>query len=149
MPKKNCRYAPQHKFDTEEELLNHEAKCPSRKKRTDLKVCPFSRKHIVNTKQYEVHIKKCKFRPKTLKKEETNKNKENSNKDDGGVVIKNDNKNHNQNDWNALDNWGDENDETFKEKGDLKKNNSFKFDLNDSQNDVFEEEDFIFKQCYV
>ena len=151
MPKKNCRYDPKHKFDTEEEQLDHEAKCPSRKKRIDLKECPFTRRHIVTTKQYENHIKKCKFRPKTVKKEEIIENNENSNKDNNNGTTQNDNKtqNQNQNDWDALDNWGDENNEKTKEKDDLKKNQVFKYDVSDSQSDAFEEEDFIFKQCYI
>ena len=151
MPKKSCRYNPQHKFETEEEQLNHEEKCPSKKKRTDLKECPFSKRHIIITKQYENHIKKCKFRPKTMQKEEKNKNNKNSNIDNNNKIIQNDNKNSspNKNENDALDNWGDENDETLKEKDDLKKNPIFRFDANDSNNDIFEEEDFIFKQCYI
>ena len=148
MPKKNCRYDPKHKFDTEEAQLDHEAKCPSRKKRTDLKECPFTRRHIVTTKQYENHIKKCKFKPKAVKKEETIENNENSNKDNNNGITQNDNQNQNQNDWDALD-WGDENNEKVKEKDDLKKNQVFKYDISDSQSDAFEEEDFIFKQCYI
>ena len=60
MPKKQCRYNNKHKFDTDEALLSHEKYCPDKSKRTDLKECPFSNKHIVLTKQYEKHIKKSK-----------------------------------------------------------------------------------------
>ena len=71
MPKKLCRYNNKHKFDTDDALLSHEKYCPDKSKRTDLKECPFSNKHIVLTKQYEKHIKICKYRPKnTPQKEE-------------------------------------------------------------------------------
>ena len=151
MPKKSCRYDSKHKFDTEEDQLNHEAKCPSRKKRTDLKECPFSNRHIVTTKQYENHIKKCKYRPKTVKKEEIIENNGNTNKDNNNGITQNDNKNknQNQNEWDASDNWGDENNEKRKEKDGLMNNQGFKYDINDSHGDIFEEEDFIFKQCYI
>ena len=78
MPKKECRYDKSHKFNTEEEQLEHEAKCPTKKKRTDLKECPYSNRHILTIKQYERHIKNCKFKPKMVKKE-VNKNDDNSN----------------------------------------------------------------------
>ena len=151
MPKKKCRYNSKHTFDSEEEQLNHEAKCPSKKERTDLKECPFTRRHIVTTKQYENHIKKCKYKPKIVKKEEINENNENLNKDKNNEIMQNDNKSKNQNEWDSIDNWGDENNEKIKEneKDNLKKNQSFKYDLNDAKNDIFEEEDFIFKQCYI
>ena len=75
MPKKQCRYNNKHKFDTDEALLSHEKYCPDKSKRTDLKECPFSNKHIVLTKQYEKHIKICKYRPKkTEQKDEQIKN---------------------------------------------------------------------------
>ena len=147
MPKKECRYNPKHKFDSEEAQLEHESKCPDKKKRKDLKECPFTNRHIVTIKQYENHIKKCKFRPKTVKKEEIkndDENLNNNNNDDN----RNDN-NKNQNDWNCLDNWGDENDNNEKKNENLKKIQRFIFDGKDTNDDVFEEDDFIFKQCYI
>ena len=75
MPKKECRYNKKHKFDSEEAQLEHESRCPDKKKRTDLKECPFSNIHIVPTKQYESHIKKCKYRPQTVEEEPNNNTK--------------------------------------------------------------------------
>ena len=141
MPKKECRYNKKHKFDSEEAQLDHESKCPDKKKRTDLKECPFTNRHIVTTKQYENHIKKCKFRPKIVKKEEPKNDNENNN-------IKSQN---NKNEWNSLDNWGDELDNNASINDDFNKRHekNFNFAGNDLNEDVFEEEDFIFKQCYI
>ncbi len=141
MPKKECRYNKKHKFDSEEAQLDHESKCPDKKKRTDLKECPFTNRHIVTTKQYENHIKKCKFRPKIVKKEEPKNDNENNN-------IKSQN---NKNEWNSLDNWGDELDNNASINDDFNKRHEkiFNFDGKDLNEDVFEEEDFIFKQCYI
>ena len=141
MPKKECRYNKKHKFDSEEAQLDHESKCPDKKKGTDLKECPFTNRHIVTTKQYENHIKKCKFRPKIVKKEEPKNDNENNN-------IKSQN---NKNEWNSLDNWGDELDNNASINDDFNKRHEkiFNFDGKDLNEDVFEEEDFIFKQCYI
>ena len=141
MPKKECRYNKKHKYDSEEAQLDHESKCPDKKKRTDLKECPFTNRHIVTTKQYENHIKKCKFRPKIVKKEEPKNDNENNN-------IKSQN---NKNEWNSLDNWGDELDNNASINDDFNKRHEkiFNFDGKDLNEDVFEEEDFIFKQCYI
>ena len=141
MQKKECRYNKKHKFDSEEAQLDHESKCPDKKKRTDLKECPFTNRHIVTTKQYENHIKKCKFRPKIVKKEEPKNDNENNN-------IKSQN---NKNEWNSLDNWGDELDNNASINDDFNKRHEkiFNFDGKDLNEDVFEEEDFIFKQCYI
>ena len=147
MPKKECRYNQRHKFDNEIAQLEHEHKCPDKKKRTDLIECPYTNRHVISIKQYENHIKKCKFRPKTVKKEEIkndDENLNNNNNDDN----RNDN-NKNQNDWNCLDNWGDENDNNEKKNENLKKIQRFIFDGKDTNDDVFEEDDFIFKQCYI
>ena len=141
MPKKECRYNKKHKFDSEEAQLDHESKCPDKKKRTDLKECPFTNRHIVTTKQYENHIKKCKFRPKIVKKEEPKNDNENNN-----IKSKK-----NKNEWNSLDNWGDELDNNASINDDFNKRHEkiFNFDGKDLNEDVFEEEDFIFKQCYI
>ena len=77
MPQKKCRYNNKHKFETEEDLLNHEKYCSDKSKRKDLKVCPYNPKHIVLTKQYEKHIKICKNRPKDVPKNEEKKVEEN------------------------------------------------------------------------
>jgi len=59
MPRKECRYNGKHKFDTEEAQLEHEAKCPDKKKRTDLKECPYNPIHIFPSSTFEKHILKC------------------------------------------------------------------------------------------
>ena len=146
MPKKICRYNNKHKFDSEEEQLKHEAICPDKKKRTDLKECPYTNRHIVTTKQYENHIKKCKFKPKKEKIEESINIENNSNILNNNE--NNDNNNRNENDWDNLDNWGNDNVINENVNEDLKKKKVFNFDKNDI-NDIFEEEDFIFKQCYI
>ena len=134
MPKKECRYNPKHKFDTEQAQLDHESKCPDKKKRTDLKECPYTNRHIVTIRQYENHIKKCKFKPKVVKNKE-NKNNDAKFKWDGDKEF-----------------WGDDvdkNDDTNSKENEIKKK-IFNFDEKDINNgDVFEEDDFIFKQCYI
>ena len=146
MPKKKeCRYNPKHKFDTEDAQLDHEKRCPDKKKRTDLKECPYSNRHIVNTKQYENHIKKCKFKPKEKKEKpsnviETSNNNNNNSKEKNKIENK-------KNEWD--ENWGeDNNDSNEKVDNDLKKEGEFNFDVK-NDDDVFEDEDFIFKQAYI
>ena len=147
MPKKECRYNKKHKFDSEEAQLEHESRCPDKKKRTDLKECPFSNRHIVTTKQYENHIKKCKFRPKTVKKEEPKNDNENSNNHNNpGNTNNNDN---NKNEVNNSEFWGDELDTNENRNNESNKIIVFNFDGKDNNDDVFEEDDFIFKQCYI
>ena len=57
----------------------------------------------------------------------------------------------NKNEWNASDHWGDDfdNNESQKDNLDKIKEKIFNFDGNDNNDDVFEEDDFIFKQCYI
>ena len=106
MPKKLCRYNNKHKFDTDDALLQHEKYCPDKSKRTDLKECPFSNKHIVLTKQYEKHIKICKYRPKNTPQKEEQKNKENNNIN---AEVINDEKNKKIEDWELkVDEWIDD-----------------------------------------
>ena len=147
MPKKECRYDKSHKFNTEEEHLEHEAKCPTKKKRTDLKECPYSNRHILTIKQYERHIKNCKFRPKIVKKEiDKNADNNNSNNNNG----KNNN-NNNEFKWNESNEfWGDEKDGNCENNNpnQVNENKNFNFDVK-NEGDVFEIEDFIFRQCYV
>ena len=146
MPKKECRYDKSHKFNTEEEQLEHEAKYPTKKKRTDLKECPYSNRHILTIKQYERHIKNCKFKPKMVKKE-VNKNDDNSNsntnKEKGDI--------NSEFKWNESNEfWGDEKDVNCENSNpnQVKEPKNFNFDYK-NEGDVFENEDFIFSQCYV
>ena len=145
MPQKKCRYNNKHKFETEEDLLNNEKYCSDKSKRKDLKVCPYNPKHIVLTKQYEKHIKICKNRPKDVPKNEEKKVEEN--------VFLNDKDNSNSKkyeDWDfKVDNWIDEN---------MKNNEEMKKEKNKiiiqklkspNNQDVFDDEDFIFKNCYI
>ncbi len=147
MPKKKeCRYNGKHKFETEEAQLEHEKKCPDKKKRTDLKECPYSNRHIVNTKQYETHIKKCKFKPKEKKEipanANNNPNDNNNNKEKNKIESKND-------EWNnTSDTWGNDDLNDSQKEDNSKKEETFNFNVKDD-NDVFEEEDFIFKQAYI
>ena len=139
MPKKQCRYNNKHKFDTDEALLSHEKYCPDKSRRTDLKECPFSNKHIVLTKQYEKHIKICKYRPKKPEQ----KNTENI------TPIIEEEKIKKFEDWDfKVDEWID----------DTIKNNQIDIDKNKliieklktpSNKDVFDDDDFIFKECYI
>ena len=143
MPKKPCRYNNKHKYETEEELLSHEKYCPDKSKRTDLKECPFSNKHIVLTKQYEKHIKICKYRPKKTEQKEEQKNTENN------TPIIEEEKIKKFEDWDfKVDEWID----------DTIKNNQIDIDKNKliieklktpSNKDVFDDDDFIFKECYI
>ena len=143
MPKKSCRYNAKHKYDTDEDLLSHEKYCPDKSKRTDLKVCPYNSKHVVLTKQYEKHIKNCKSKLKAIpKKEEDNKN-------DNDNGNNNDNNNKNE-DWELnVEKWIDEsvskNEPTKNEKNKIIIE---KLRSNNNQ-DIFDEEDFIFKECYI
>ena len=136
MLKQECRYNAKHKFNTEEEQLEHESKCKDKEKRTDLKVCPFTNRHILKISQFNNHIKKCKYKPK----------------DFGKPTQKNDKNNNANNDFIA-ENWGDwggEN-ETKNEDETVAKpeKRNFNFDFKDNNGDVFDEDDFIFKQCYI
>ena len=143
MPKKSCRYNNKHKFDTDEALLSHEKYCPDKSKRTDLKECPFSNKHVVLTKQYEKHIKICKYRPKKTEKKEEQKNTEND------TPVIDEEKIKKFEDWDfKVDEWID----------DTIKNNQIDIDKNKliieklktpSNKDVFDDDDFIFKECYI
>ena len=144
MPKKSCRYNNKHKLDSEEELLSHEKICPDKSKRTDLKECPYSNKHIVLTKQYEKHIKICKYRPKNNPKKEEQKTEENNSNDN------------NNNELNKLADWDINveqwiNEETLKNDKNNEKNKIIIEKLKAPSNkDVFEEEeDFIYKECYI
>ena len=141
MPKKKeCRYNVKHKFETEEAQLEHEKKCPDKKKRTDLKECPYSNRHIVHTKQYETHIKKCKFKPKEKKEIPSNANNNpnndnnNNNKEKNKIESKND-------EWNnTSDTWGNDDLNDSQKEDNSKKEETFNFNVKDD-NDVFEEED--------
>ena len=107
MSKYKCRYNKKHKFDSEEAQLEHESRCPDKKKRTDSKECPFSNIHIIPIKLYENHIKRCKFQPKTVKKEEPKNDNDNSNNQNSlGITNKNDN--NKKNEVNNSEFWGDE-----------------------------------------
>ena len=147
MPKKTCRYNNKHKYDTEEAQLKHEAICPDKKLRTDLKECPYTNRHIVTTKQYENHIKKCKFKPKIDKIEESNNNLNNINKINNSEKNHSDNNNLNKNEW-STDNWNNANEVSEIKNEKFRKNKIFFFDEKDSK-DIFDEEDFIFKECYI
>ena len=144
MPVKRCRYNNKHKFQTEAEVLSHEKYCPDKSKRTDLKVCPYDPKHVVLTKQYEKHIKSCKHKPKEVPKEEkkVDENDELKNNDNGMKNFEN---------WDIkTDQWIDdfvENNETLIKN---EKNKIIIEKLKSTNNqDVFDDEDFIFKNCYI
>ena len=145
MPPKKCRYNNKHKFETENELLSHEKYCPDKSKRIDLKECPYTPKHIVLTKQYEKHIKTCKYKPKEIpKKVETKENENNA-------FILNENETKKYENWDfAIDQWLEE---SFENNGALTKNEKNKIIIeklkSTNNQDVFEDEDFIFKTCYI
>jgi len=144
MPKKECRYNPRHKFDNEIAQLEHEHKCPDKKKRTDLIECPYTNRHVISIKQYENHIIKCNFRAKSFKVlEEENKI---------GDIIKNDEKiilnNFGIDDFNSGTIKG--NNKKKKHKKDKDQIKIFNFDGKSvDDDDDFDEDDFIFKNCYI
>ena len=144
MPPKKCRYNNKHKFETEEELLSHEKYCSDKRKRKDLKECPYNPRHIVLTKQYEKHIKLCKNRPKDEPKKENKKAEENN------PTNGNDNNLKKFEDWDLkVDHWIDEN---LENNEDMKKekNKIIIQKLKSTNNqDVFDDDDFIFKNCYI
>ncbi len=144
MPPKKCRYNNKHKFETEEELLSHEKYCSDKSKRKDLKECPYNPRHIVLTKQYEKHIKICKNRPKDEPKKENKKAEENN------PTNGNDNNLKKFEDWDLkVDHWIDEN---LENNEDMKKekNKIIIQKLKSTNNqDVFDDDDFIFKNCYI
>ena len=147
MPKRKCRYDKAHKFNTEEEQLKHEAKCPTKKKGTELKECPYTNRHILTIIQYERHIKKCKFRPKTVKKE-VDKNADDNNNSNANKEKSNTNSEFKWNDSNDF--WGDEKDSNCENSNPnhVIENRNFNFDIK-NEGDTFELEDFIFRQCYA
>ena len=143
MNQKKCRYNHKHKFETEEQLLSHEKYCPDKSKRTDLKECPYNPRHIVLTKQYEKHIKTCKYRPKNVPKKEEPKVDENN--------FFNDTDNKKIEDWDIkVEQWINEavdNNETMPKN---EKNKIIIEKLKSTNNeDVFDDDDFIFKNCYI
>ena len=144
MPPKKCRYNNKHKFETEEELLSHEKYCSDKSKRKDLKECPYNPRHIVLTKQYEKHIKICKNRPKDEPKKENKKTEENN------PTNGNDNNIKKYEDWDLkVDHWIDE---SLENNEDMKKekNKIIIQKLKSTNNqDVFDDDDFIFKNCYI
>ena len=144
MPPKKCRYNNKHKFETEEELLSHEKYCSDKSKRKDLKECPYNPRHIVLTKQYEKHIKICKNRPKDEPKKENKKTEENN------PTNGNDNNIKKFENWDLkVDHWIDE---SLENNEDMKKekNKIIIQKLKSTNNqDVFDDDDFIFKNCYI
>ena len=143
MNQKKCRYNHKHKFETEEQLLSHEKYCPDKSKRTDLKECPYNPRHIVLTKQYEKHIKTCKYRPKNVPKKEEPKVDENN--------YFNDTDNKKNENWDLkVEQWINEavdNNETMSKN---EKNKIIIEKLKSTNNeDVFDDDDFIFKNCYI
>ena len=143
MNQKKCRYNHKHKYETEEQLLSHEKYCPDKSKRTDLKECPYNPRHIVLTKQYEKHIKTCKYRPKNVPKtEEPKVDEKNGFNDTDNKKIE---------DWDLkVEQWINEavdNNETMSKN---EKNKIIIEKLKSTNNeDVFDDDDFIFKNCYI
>ena len=140
---KKCRYNNKHKFETDEQLLSHEKYCPDKSKRKDLKECPYNPRHIVLTKQYEKHIKTCKRKPKNVPIKEEQRLDENNSLNDNG--------NKKMDDWDLMvDQWIDEtvdNNETITKN---EKNKIIIEKLKSTNNqDVFDDDDFIFKNCYI
>ena len=135
----DCRYNKNHTFDNEISRLEHEKICPDKKQ---IILCPFNQEHQLTIKNYNKHIKRCTFRPKAVKME-TNNNKNNNNK----VKAINSNTN---NEMNNIDNSGDENkgNESRVDDKYVEDEKIFDFDCEYPDEDVFDEEDFIFKQCY-
>ena len=136
MVKLRCNYNSKHKFDTMEKKLDHESQCPDKEKRKDLIVCPFTNRHVIKVSQLENHIINCDYKKhQKFKKEEKEEEKNNIEKD----IFK-----------NKKDNINDKNRKN-KKQNDIKKylDNIFNFDDLDSNKNVFDEEDFVFKQCYI
>ena len=135
MSKIECSYNFKHKFDIIEKRLYHESQCPDKEKRKDLTVCPYTNLYVIKKTQLKFHKKNCDHnKPKKDKKEEEEKN-DNGNNNYENVNINGD---------NIFD------DNNSEKQNDINKNleNIFNFDDLDTNKNVFDEEDFIFKQCY-
>ena len=144
MPKKECRYNPRHKFDNEIAQLEHEHKCPDKKKRTDLIVCPYTNRHIVSVKQYENHIKKCNFKQKSCKLLEEENKIEDIKKTDEKIILNN--LGNDENNSGLIKG----NNKRKKHQKDKDRINVFVFDGKSADDgDDFDEDDFIFKNCYI
>ena len=135
----DCHFNNTHKFDNERARLEHEKICPDKKPNL---FCPFHQEHELTIYNYDKHIKRCPYRPKDDKME-TNNN-ENSNNE-----VKTSNNNTN-NELNNIDNSGDENNDNKSKVNDkyVEDAKIFDFDCEYPDDDVFDKEDFIFKQCY-
>ena len=144
MPKRECRYNPRHKFDNEKAQLEHEHKCPDKKKRTDLIVCPYTNRHIVFVNQYENHIKKCNFKQKSCKLLEEENKIEDIKKTDEKIILNN--LGNDENNSGLIKG----NNKRKKHKKDKDRINIFVFDGKSADDDDdFDEDDFIFKSCYI
>ena len=140
-----CRYNNKHKFKTDKDLFSHEKYCPDKNKRTDLKACPYTPKHIVLTKQYENHIKKCNYKPKEEpKKEETKVDENNDLAWDCNETQEN--KDYHQSTDQCIEEYVKNNEALIKNE----KNRIIIEKLKSNNNqDVFDDEDFVYKNCYI
>ena len=115
------------------------------KKNEDNKIiCPYNKDHKLLKTQYERHLKKCANRPKAVKKDINNeKDDKNKNDNNGNNNLNNENKNNNE----FLDD--EKNSESYNINPNpvIEVKNSIFDDKYDGN--VFEEEDYIFKQCYI
>ena len=139
MPKLYCRYNKKHEFQTEEDQLSHERTCPDKKNRPDLKVCPFTNRHILKVTMYEKHIKNCKYK-KQIKQEDPAIPTRNDFDNGWGDINNNTNNTNNTNINNNNNNTNKNPDDTVQIEADEN------YDIDEN---IFEEDDFIYKQCYV
>ena len=117
-------------------MSKKDSKCSSEKEDIYKLICPYNKIHKLTETQYERHLKKCPNRPKTKK----NINKKNDNNN-----ANNENENNNE----FLDD--EKISESYNDNPNLSpviKVKNFNFDDKDDGN-VFGEEDFVFKQCYI
>ena len=144
---KKCRYNSKHKFASDDALFKHEENCPDKEKKNMI-VCPFTQKHIIPKRQYESHIKNCNYKPKKPKNKNIKDNNENFKDIENNKIKQNNIQNSNNNNENNK-NDTDYSVEDENKNEDINKIKIFDFDDNDNNGDVFDEDDFIFKQCYI
>ncbi len=137
MKRFKCRY---HKktifFNTVEEQLCHEQRCPEKEKRKDLKQCKYNPAHVVKVENIERHEKDCPTRKNLEKENEKNKIK---------YPDKIEEKPNNFIQIDEKQNLND--DDKKKEKDCIDVENKFIKKIN--YNECFGEEDYIFKKAYV
>ena len=123
-------------------MSKKDSKCSSEKEDIYKLICPYNKIHKLTETQYERHLQKCENRPKTKKKINDDENK-NDNNDNNNINNENENNNEFLDDEKISESYNDN-----PNLSPVIKVKNFNFDYKDDGN-VFGEEDFVFKQCYI